>query len=269
MKRFAILMSLSMTASLVAASPVLAATPGNDLYAGRTVIGTLPFSETIDTTEATTDADDVEANNPISCGAPATDASVWYEFVAANDAQMLLEVSGSDYSTGVIVATGSPGSFSLVTCGPGGAIFSVIAGETYAILAFDYQGDGGGNGGTLQIALDEIPPPPDVLVTVDATGTFNASTGSATISGTITCTGLADKGFIDVQLRQTVGRIVISGNGFASFTCDGTTQPWSAEVFSESGLFKGGKASSMTFAGACSRFGCDDDFVERVVQLRR
>jgi len=269
MKRFGILMTLSMVASLVAASPVLAAAPGNDLYSGRTVIGALPFFETIDTTEATTDADDVEANPPLTCGAPATDASVWYEFTAATDAELLVDLSGSDYSTGVIVATGSPGSFALVTCGPGVAFFPVIAGETYAILAFDYQGDGGGNGGTLQIMLDEIPPPPDVVVTVDPMGTFNASTGSATVSGTITCTGLADKGFIDVQLRQTVGRIVISGNGFASFTCDGTTQPWSAEVFSESGLFKGGKASSVTFAGACSRFGCDDDVVERVVQLRR
>ena len=41
---------------------MLAAAPGNDAYASRTVIGSIPFSQTLDTSAATTDANDVEIN---------------------------------------------------------------------------------------------------------------------------------------------------------------------------------------------------------------
>ncbi len=104
-------------------------------------------------------------------------------------------------SAGVIVATGSPGSFSFVTCGPNAVIFDAFAGETYSILAFDFQDDGGGNGGTLEISVDVAPPAPEVAVTVDPVGHFTKS-GSAIVSGTITCTGTnVEFSFIDVQLR--------------------------------------------------------------------
>jgi hypothetical protein len=265
MKRFGILTSLFMAASLAFAAPVLAAAPANDTYAGRTVIGSVPLSASVDTTEATTDADDAIDG----CFPPATDASVWYELTAASDGGLVVDVSGSTYSAGVTVATGSPDGFALVTCGPGAVAFGTSAGQTYTILVFDYQGDGGGNGGTLNITVDEVPPPPEVDVTVDPFGHFNAQTGSATITGAITCTGTAEKPFIQVQLRQTVGRFVISGLGFAEFQCDGTTQPWSVEVFSENGVFKGGRAVSVTFAVACGAFGCGEDFEERLVMLRR
>lgn len=264
MKRLGVLAILLMTGSLAFAAPVLAAAPANDTYAGRTVIGSIPFTESIDTTEATTDADDAVPG----CIPPATDASVWYEVTAASTGGLVVDVSTSTYSAGVTIATGSPGSFSLVNCGAGAVGFEATAGETYAIVVFDFQADGGGNGGTLNITVGEIPPPPVVDVTVAATGRFNKS-GSATISGTITCTGSADFGFIEVQLRQRVGRFIISGSGSDKFVCDGTTQPWSVEVFAGNGLFKGGQAASVTFAIACGTFACSEDFEERTVHLRR
>jgi Family of unknown function (DUF6299) len=266
MKRLAILTSLVAAFSLAFAAPVLAVVPTNDTYSGRTIVGTLPFNETLDTTEATTDADDAEAN--AACGAPATDASVWYEFTAAADGAVIVDVSGSDYSAGVIVATGAPGSFSIVACGPFAVAFPTTAGETYAILAFDDQEDGDpANGGTLVITIDTAPPPPTVDVTVDPVGHFT-SAGSAVISGTVTCEGTADFTTIDVELRQRVGRFVITGFGSTGFVCDGTTQPWSVEVFGTNGTFKGGHAVAVTFAIACG-FECGTDFEEATVRLRR
>jgi hypothetical protein len=94
--------------------------------------------------------------------APATEASVWYELTLTSGATVLADVSGSSYSAGVAVATGSPGSFTVVTCGPGAVQFYAAGGETYAILAFDDQ-MGVGNGGTLSILVDEAPPPPRSL----------------------------------------------------------------------------------------------------------
>jgi hypothetical protein len=269
MRRIALLITIVALASLGLAVPVLAAAPSGDLYATRTTIAALPFSESVDTTEATTDADDAEA--AADCGAPETDASVWYEYTATSDAGFLIDTNSSTYSTGIIVATGVPGSFGLLTCGPGAVLVPATSGETYAILVFDYQGDGGGNGGTLNIAVGEIPPPPVLDVTIASSGKFNAKTGVATIHGTVTCTGGDESGknFIDVQLTQSIGRFRFSGEGFTTFACDGTAQNWSAEVFSSSGKFAGGKASVTMSAVACASGGCDTVDVTATVTLKR
>lgn len=267
MKRLTILVSLLMIVSLTAAAPALAAAPANDVYAGRAAIA-VGDSLTLDTTEATTDADDTEMNE--FCGAPAMDASVWYELTADADGFIAVDVRGSDYSAGVFVATGSPGSFEVLACGPGAAAFEAVAGEVYAVLAIDDQSDGAGNGGSLDIQVAEIPPPPEVTLTVNKSGRFNSKTGSATISGTVTCTGgPAEFSFIEVSVRQLVGRFFIDGfGGIEGFECDGTSQAWSAEVFAFNGIFKGGKALTATFAFACGEFLCGEGFEERVIQLK-
>jgi hypothetical protein len=269
MKRLAVLLSLVALSSLTFVAPAAAAAPGNDTYADRIVVGSFPFSDSIDTTEATTDGDDVEAN--ASCGAPVTDASVWYEVTAGTDGYFLVDVSPSDYSAGVIVVTGSPGSFSIETCGAGGTSFYAVSGQTYAILVFDDQYDGAGNGGTLEITIDVLPPPPTVALTVNPTGRFNKVTGSATISGTFRCTGEAFSANVEVQLTQNVGRFTITGYGYVSLdgvTCDGTIQPWAVEVFGSNGKFKGGRTASVAFAYACGGFDCGYDFKEQIVKLR-
>ncbi|OGO56218.1 MAG: hypothetical protein A2V84_05510 [Chloroflexi bacterium RBG_16_70_13] len=266
MKRAAFLVSTIALLTVGMATPVLAASPGNDAYAGRTVIDSIPFAESVDTTEATSDADDAEAN--AGCGAPAIEASVWYEISATADGVLVVDVSSSTYAAGVIVATGAPGGLTFVTCGPFAVGFEAAAGETYLILAFDFEA-GAGNGGTLNITVAELPPPPVVELTVDPTGHFNAWTGSATITGVITCTGGEGPGKIGVQLSQSVGRFKFSGEGGAEFACDGTTQPWTAEVTSASGKFAGGKATVSVFAFACGLGGCSEDRVERAVMLRK
>lgn len=252
---------------LAVAVPAYAAPPANDTYAGRVVVAGIPFAASVDTTEATTDADDAELN--AQCGAPATDASVWYELTAASDGALVVDVSNSTYSAGVLVGTGSPGSFNIVACAPGAVAFGTSAGTTYAILAIDDQFDGGGNGGTLQIAIEEIPPPPTIDIAVDPFGSFDSRTGAATIRGTATCTGDVQFASVDVQLTQRVGRFLIRGFGFTEITCDGTTRPWEVTVTGDNGMFKGGRAVSVTFAFACGVFDCGFDFEERIVRLRR
>jgi hypothetical protein len=264
-KRIACMLGMAGLLNLMLASPVLAQ-PSNDTYGGRTVIPSVPFSATLDTTEATTDPDDTAMN--LACGAPATDASVWYEITPATDAALIVDVSASSYSAGVIVATGSPGSFSFVTCGPLLVGFQALASETYAILVFDDQQDGIGNGGTLSILVDFAPPQPEVDVTVDRFAEFDSVTGSATLTGTVTCTGTAEFTEIFVTLRQVVGRFAITGLGFTSFVCDGTTQPWSVEIFPDNGLFRGGRAAQFTSAVACGLISCGFDEEQGNVFLR-
>ena len=256
---------LVLVITFAAAGPALAAPPANDTFGGATLV-TTGFSELIDTTEATTDADDAQLNS--SCGAPATDASVWYA-LEGSDSGVVVDVSQSDYTAGVAVGVGTQGNLQLVTCGPGAVAFFAAAGETYYVLAFDDQLDGVGSGGNLSISFNEIPPPPTVDITVNRFGTVNSQTGVATISGMYTCT---DGDFIDVfvDARQNVGRFAILGTGgFFDFgTCDGTAHTWSADVFPQNGKFKGGKALTLTFAFSCGAFECGAGFAEQTVQLR-
>lgn len=261
--RVAVALGLAMLVGLLAAPVALAAAPGNDTWAGRTVVAGLPFSETLDTTEATTDPDDAEAN--VVCGAPATDASVWYELTSDIDQGVLVDVSGSDYTAGVLVVTGQPGSFAIEACGPGEVGFFAAAGVAYSIMAIDDQDDGGGNGGLLSISIDAAPLP-TFDVTVDRRGSFHKD-GSATIRGTITCTN-ADFAEIFVELSQRVGRRTINGVGFTALECDGSEQAWSLDVFAENGLFRGGRAASLTGVFGCGAF-CGEAFVEQTVRLRR
>ena len=166
------------------------------------------------------------------------------------------DVPASDYSAGLIVATGTPGALDVATCGPGGVSFFATAGTTYYVLAFDDQYDGGGNGGNLAITFGDAPPPPTVTVVVNKNAQFNKN-GSVTLSGTITC---ADADFAEVYgtLKQRVGRMFVAGDFGMGVTCDGTTRPFSADVTSSNGLFKGGKAASVE---------CAEGYDEQTVQI--
>ena len=257
--------ALSLT---IGAPGAMAAAPGNDLIGGATVV-TPGFSEELDTSGATTDADDAAAN--ANCGAPATDASVWYSYTAAADGGVIVDVSSSSYTAGVIVVSGEPGSFTLEACGPGATVFGATAGTTYRVLAFDDQYDGGGNGGTLRISFADAPPPPSVAVTVNPVGYVNAKTGVATVSGTITCSGAEFVGMF-TELHQRIGaRATVSGSGgfFADGSiCDGSPRPWTTEVVPFGGAFAGGKSASFTFSLACGQIQCSQGYTEQTVKLR-
>ena len=64
---------LAFSTLAVSAPAALAAAPGNDTFAGATAAA-IGFNATLNTSEATTDADDAKLNT--DCGAPATDASL-------------------------------------------------------------------------------------------------------------------------------------------------------------------------------------------------
>jgi hypothetical protein len=246
--------------ALVTAQPAAAAV-SNDTAGTATVIASVPFSQTVDTTSATTDATDAALN--ANCGAPATNASVWYAYTAPADGALLIDVSQSSYSAGVITATGSPGSLTLQDCGPGTVASAVSAGQTLYIMAFSDQV--GSSGGTLKITVDNAPPPPDLAVTVNGTGTVDRY-GVATISGSMTCSG-GDFVDLEVDLTQAVGRFSISGSGYTEVPC--ANQKWSVQVAAYNGKFAGGKSASATFSFACGAVFCSDTFTSQKVQLRK
>ena len=249
----------------LAATPgqAFAAVPSNDTIDGATVISAVPFSETIDTSQATTDAQDSAIN--AQCGAPATNGSVWYK-VTATEAEYLVDVSQSNFSAGVIVATGTPGNLSIVTCGPGSVAFGADPGTAYYIMAFSDQSSV--VGGQLTISVTVAPPPPALSLTVDPTATVTKQ-GTAIVTGTYTCSGQAD--FIEIfgSLDQPVGRVTINGNFDASVSdCDGLAHTWSAEAFASNGKFAGGKAASLSLIFGCNAVGCNFYETQQALKLR-
>lgn len=257
--------AVGLLGSTALAPVALAAAPSNDLFTGAEAV-TIGFSDSVDTTDATTDADDVQLND--QCGAPATDASVWYS-IEGTDAFVIIDVSGSDYFAGIAIGTGTQGDLAIVDCGPDTVGFFGESGTTYYVLAFDDQEDGGGNGGTLNISFVEAPPPPTVDLRIRDTGRFSSTGGFAVVRGRFTCT---DADFIDiaVEVRQRVGRVVISGVGsfFAEGMCDGESHRFRARVFGDNGRFGGGKARAFASGFACGALDCGFGEADRVIQLK-
>jgi Ca2+-binding RTX toxin-like protein len=208
-RRFFVAMATGVLFVLAMVSPVAAAAPSNDSYAGRVTITTIPFAETIDTSDATTGTNDTELNN--HCGAPATDASVWYE-LTGDGKEVLTDASSSDYSAGVIVATGSPGSFEIVDCARNGFRWFAEADVTYTIVVFDDQTDGAGNGGTLRFEVSETAPADCTIVGTGGNDRLVGTTGDDFMCGLGGDDVLIGFGGDDILLGGP-GRDVLEGYG--------------------------------------------------------
>jgi len=142
-----------MTLVISGVSPVIAASPANDNFSGATVVNTLPFSDTVDTTDAT-----LEPGEPIpSCGYIAK--TVWYVFTPANSGSVSASLNAGFSEIILAVYTGSSLSeLSEVGCGAWGPVtltLSVTAGTTYYFQA----GSALEMGGSLTFNLSVTPPP--------------------------------------------------------------------------------------------------------------
>ncbi len=97
-------------------------------------------------------------------------------------------------------------------------------------------------------AFASPPPPMPIEVTVNPTGSVDSRTGTATVSGFLTCNGTFDYISLQVVVRQKQGRSVIEGtaNPVSLQRCSWQNIPWSATVRS-SGAYKGGAAEVLTY----------------------
>lgn len=259
--RIVIATAMAVALLPLTASPALAAPPINDDFDAATVVPGLPFGDAVDTREATTAPDDPDCfgNGP----------TVWYSFTPEADVRVAANTFGSSYDTTLSVYLGTRGGLEQRECNDdaGGlqsrVVFDAVAGETYSLMvgAFD-----SGPGGDLVFTMEVAPPPLELEVTVDATGSVTPRTGVAVLSGTVTCSRPA---FVEAfgTLRQRAGRATIQGFFGTFLECDGTT-PLRVEIPGENGLFSGGRASVSIEAFAFSADGeFASVFVEQEVRL--
>ena len=236
---------------LTAAAALAAAPPANDTPDGAIAV-TLGQTIHEDTTKATTDSQDAALNQV--CGAPFTNASVWFTYTAAADGVVVVDLSQSDYEGGLMIFEGAPTTGSFLGCGPISLGFGTTADTTYTIMAFS---DNETIGGNLVMSLDKAPPRPKITVTVDDAG-LAFKDGTAQLTGTYTCKNAQ---FLDLQgqLTQIWKRVKISGfffKEYAGSTCDGRLHNWRRTVVSDNGLFAAGKATVDMFNFACGPIDC-------------
>jgi hypothetical protein len=134
--------------ALLNTSPALAQ-PANDDFDSATVISAVPFTDSINTADATTAADDPFCNG--------NEHTVWYSFTPTQDLTIRADTSGSDYATTLAVYTGSRGALSQVACAsfPAEVTFTASANTTYFFMVA--SACCGGPGGTLVFRVN--PPP--------------------------------------------------------------------------------------------------------------
>lgn len=242
-----------------------AAAPANDEIAAATAVDSLPFSDTLDTTEATTAADD-----PLCAGNGHT---VWYTFTPSADIRLDANTFGSSYDTTISVYTGSPGALTQVACNDDSAglqsqvVFEATGGQTYYIMAGSFFSTGGGN---LTLTLREAPPPPpapEVGLSIDRGG-FVDSNGLATVSGTVTCNQPMFVNVFGSLTQMFARRIAIEGFGGNPVSCAPPSAPWKLTVFAFNGRFGPGPAQARISALACNNVRCASDQKTADVMLR-
>jgi len=238
-----------------------AAPPDNDEVAGAVVLHLGDRVEQ-DTREATTNAADDALNT--NCGAPATSASVWYQYSPTVKRNAVLDTSASSYSAGLMVFKGTPTPDSLVTCGPGAVGLRAQAGKTYYIMAFS---DSEVNGGDLVLTLQNAPTPHAHVAMAKGGVAFHG--GAAKVHGTYSCTHGEGFAAVEAHLLQRAGRLKIQADSGTRVHCDGRRHRWSTRLVSPVGTYARGPALAKARIIACGVLECRQDKVKRHIHLAR
>ena len=215
-------------------------TPPNDDFNHATAVPAVPFTQTQNVASATVAFDD-----PFCVSQNQT---VWFAFTPTLNMRLEANTAGSDYDTTLGVYTGARGALNQVGCNDdsNGTLqstvrFDAIAGITYYFEVSSFSPFVPGN---LVFNLVAAPPPLVITPSVTKFGTIDPTTGTATISGSISCTKQA---FVTLsgQLKQTHGNTPITGFFSLFVPCDGIT-PWSTTIQTAATLFHGRSVALFT-----------------------
>jgi len=147
---------LALTMAFTVFGAALAAPPSNDNFIDAQLISSLPFSATIDMTEAGIEPDEPER----SC--TNIERSVWYSFVPSESMTVRLSMTGSGISNalGSILRVDGPGISGLTVLRCAYAVnppvdLQLDAGQIYYLQASTFAGEVG----TIQINMEQLPAP--------------------------------------------------------------------------------------------------------------
>jgi hypothetical protein len=249
-------------AGLLLPTSALAAAPANDDVTAATVISALPFADTMDTSEATAAAGDLD------CSGLEDTHTVWYAITPTTDLLLGLRTEpqfAAEVSTSV--ASGSPGSLSFLQCSFASTQpLDAKAGTTYYIQLASAGHD---PGGLISFSVVQVDP---VTITLSLDGTGRIDSGVVTVGGTLGCSRPLPPGS-EVVMQGTLTQRSASGwlVPFHSAVGCPTTPPlqWQTTVQVLAGTFVRGKATLTATAFACDEFTCAPNETESArIRLR-
>jgi len=235
----------------------LAEAPANDDIANAVDVTSLPFAHTVDITEATYAADDLQ------CGTLPGDHSVWYKITPSSDARLGIHVETEVDELSVSIFDGS--SIMLYCSYSYDNALETTGRTTYYIQLATCCGAGGG---PVTISMQEVKPL-SADIHVDHQGQINA--GLVHLSGKLRCSRKTSPGSeLVVQGTLTQGQAqgwlvpVHFGDG-----CPDKWMPWSTtvQVLSVAG-FQPGKAALTATVFACSEFDTCAEPVTKTIHAR-
>ncbi len=223
---------------IVAAAP--AGAQANDDRANATEVSEpLPFTDSLDASTATG-----EANDP-GCSASPGDLSnptVWYSYTPSGDGIVQANTFGSNYDTTLSAYVANDSGVPLqVACNDDAGGFQsrvdveAVAGETILFMVGSF---GAQPGGELTFTVDVGQPPLEASVAIGSEHFVTPSTGEAVVTGTVGCSRPADAQ-VSASVTQTRGGAVVEGFGFVFVSCDADSQ-WEVEIQPVAGRFTGG-----------------------------
>ena len=248
MRRLLVVLCLLGAAVVGTPSPAHAAAPANDDIFDATVIPSLPFSDAVDTSEAT------YAPTDSVCGV----ATVWYRFTPTESGRIEISTAGSDYSFPTIeLLTGDPSAPVTLQCewfDRPTLTSDVTAGTTYFISVGTCCGGpeaepgSVGPGGNLVLNVRVAPPLiSTITLEVDRGGTVTPS-GVVTFTGSIVCDQPAGV-FITVEVTQRRGQTVATGTGYAFSICGPAPSSWTGNLTGYPGPMFGPGNAAFTAGG--------------------
>jgi hypothetical protein len=210
--------------------------PPNDDFDNAIRVASIPYGVNFNATDATRALDD-----PPCYGG---NQSLWFKFTPATNMRIEANTFGSNYDTTLGVFTGTRGSLTQIGCNDdsNGSVqsrirFDATAGTTYYFMVASLYPV---SPASLTFNLLEAPPAFSFAPAIAQFGSVKASTGLATIKGTVTCNQPAYV-YISGALKQMHGSTPIDGFFFTSVPCDGPT-PLNVPVLTQMSLFHGRSA---------------------------
>jgi hypothetical protein len=245
---------------VVGPSQAFAAAPANDYVNRATPVSSLPFSDTVDTREATLGAADAAA----TCESNDSAATVWYRFTPTTSGTFAFSTTGSDYDTVVNLFSGRADDLTWLACNDdfettaAVLVRPLVAGTTYFVSAGTCctAVPGPGPGGTLRFSVARTRPV-DVHVTVAPKARLHADQHRASFHGTISCGVAATYHLIGYVEQQQAG-----AEAFGLFevfgSCTAGSSTWSAVGTSLDRPWWQKTASVHGDVTACSSYVCGD-----------
>ena len=233
--------------------------PANDGFDDATHVGSLPFSDAVDTTGAMFQSEPPHCIPPppppgtgpgfSGSGSLVPPTNVWYAYAPAEDTRVTIDTSGSNYSAQITAFSGPREALVPLGCDPARFTFTALAGRMYHLMI---AGSFGPYGNDLQVLFTGRPAL-RIQVAIGADGVLDRNTGSAMVGGIVRCSRPSEI-TLDGTLRQDRPRV--QGAFHAVVACDGAT-PWRTAVTPDAsrprpGRFTAGAAEAFVHASGVS-----------------